>query len=328
MTARPALFLAAALALPAPASAFLFFGGRADAKAAGLLSGMSDAFGRGDCDAVLDLGASFFAEKPSSPLREEAYGYVGRCYEASGSVDKAIGLYKLALGLYPDNAMFAYRLALIYNQTGFPANAVPLFSAVLKVSPGDAGANLGLARAYAALGFLTRAGDYYSRAVILQDFRDAGALGEYARCMLKKRDWDEALFIAGKGEQAAPGLPDWPDVEAAVRAGEGDYYRAVQAMDEALRRSPSREFRLRRALYLLLGGLPHRAMDAADAELAAAPRDPLASVIKAMGLYSLGRAPEAAPYFEAAREGGPFTSALAAAFLKARAPKPEDACRK
>ncbi|MDO8803058.1 MAG: tetratricopeptide repeat protein [Elusimicrobiota bacterium] len=299
-----------------PAEAFLF-GGASDKKAAASLEMMRSAFEAGDCASALELSGAFLREKPPPELREEAYGYMGRCYESAGSTDKAISLYKLALGLYPENILFATRLALIYNQAGFPENAAPLFLKVLSIKSDDLAANLGLARAYASLGFLSRAKDFYSRAVILQDFLDPAVLEEYELCMLRKRDWPEARFIAGKGAQAAPLSAFWHQARARVSAGQGDYRKALSAMEAAILLEPSRRLRLERALYLLLGGLSRRAIDAADAELAADGKDALAAAVKGMALYSLGQKAEAAPYFITARCGGPFTAKIAGSFLPA-----------
>jgi len=296
-----------------PAGAF-FFGSSSDQRAGELLAGMGAAYEGGNCQAALELSEKFLGEKPPAAMREEAYGYMGRCYEAVGAVDKAISLYKLALGLYPENSLFSYRLAMIYNQSGFNQLAVPLFLKVLAVKTDDIEANLGLARAYAAQGFLARAKDYYSRSVILQDFGDAAVLEEYARCMLRKGDWDEAVFIAGKGEQAVPRAPLWRRLEAKAMAGQGQYYKAIELIESAIRLESSRGLRLERALYLLMGGLPKRAMEAADAELSAAA-DPLASLIKGMALYSQGRKGEAAPYLSAGRLAGPFSDKVAASLL-------------
>lgn len=315
------------LALAAPAEAF-FFGALSDKRAEAMLTGMRSDFDRGDCSSVLDISDSFLGEKPPAGLREEAYGYIGRCYERQGLADKAISLYKLGLGLYPGNSLFALRLALIYNRAGFSADAVPLFLKVLDRRSDDVEANLGLARAYAALGFYSKAKVFYSRAVALQDFGDTAVLKEYAFCMLKKRDWDEALFIAGKGAQAEPGSPDWKLAEARVMAGRGDYRRAVAAMDAAIRTAPSRRLRLERALYLLLSGAKRQAVEAADAELALDGTDALASLVKGMALYSLGEKAAAAKWFSAARAGEPFTAAMAGSFLGEAAAKPEGACEK
>ncbi len=322
--------LLAALLLLLPASqagAFLFWGGPRYGKAEAELAAMKKADARGDCSTVLGMAAGFLSLTPPSELREEAYVYIGRCYEREGATDKAITLYKLAGGLYPSNVLFAARLAQIYDQAGFYQNAVPLFLKVLAAEPGEVQANLGLARAYSALGFLSRADDFYSRTVALQNFSDAAVLEEYARCMLRKRDWKEALFLAGKGEARRPRSPVWPLLEARATAGKGDYSGAVSLMGRAETFSPSRKLRLERALYLLLGGSPRRAIEEADRELAADPSDPLASVVKAMALYNLGKEAEAERYFEAALAGGPFTARLAAAFLPGPSRK-EAGCEK
>lgn len=319
--------LCALLCLAAPARAF-FFGGSSDERAGELLAGIRAAYGAGNCAAALAASEKFMGEKPPDRMREEAYGYMGRCYEALGAVDKAIGLYKLALGLHPDNVLFSYRLARIYNQAGFYQLAAPLFLKSLSLYPDDPEANLGLARAYASLGFLGRAKEFYSKAVILQDFRDAAALEEYARCMLRKGDWGEALFIAAKGEEAAPKAAVWPALEARAMAGQGNYNAAITLLEAAISLEPSRPLRLERALYQLMGGLPQRAAQSADAELAADPGDALAAAVKGMALYSLGRKGEAEAYFMRARSGGPFTARVAGAFLKQAPSAPEDACKK
>lgn len=321
---RPALPLALLLCLAQPAAAF-FFGKTSDRRAGELLIAARAAREAGNCAASLEFAENLLAEKPPAAMREEAYGHMGSCYESCGSVDKAISLYKLALGLYPENRGFAQRLALIYNSTGFPQLAVPLFGKVLATRGDDVEANLGLARAYAAQGFLGRAKAHYSKAVILQDFSDAAALEEYARWMLRKGDWAEAVFIAGRGAQLTPLSAVWPALEARALAGQGKYYKAIEVLEAALKLDPSRALRLERALYLLMGGLPKRAMEAAEQELAAGP-DPLASMVKGMALYSLGRKAEAAPLLAAGREAGPFSDKVAAALLAEKKAAPEGTC--
>lgn len=322
------LLFAMLLLSAAPAQAFLFFGVARDRKAAAGLAEMRAAAESGDCAAVLGMSEAFLSQKPPAEMRARAYAYMGACYEQCGSTDKAINIYQLALGLYPSDLVFASRLALIYNTAGFYENAVPLFLKVLSMKPGDVQANLGLGRAYAALGFLSRAKEFYSKAVVLQDFRDAGVLEEYARCMLRKRDWQETLFVTGKGALLSPRSAVWPLLEARVSAGKGDYYGAVSSMDRAIIFAPDRKLRLERALYLLLGGLPRRAIKAAEAELAAEPGDALASAVKGMALYNLGDKSAALAYLLTARTGGPFTAAVAGALMERTPAGEEAACKK
>lgn len=321
--------LAAMLLLSAasPAQAFLF-GKDSAGRAEVILAEMRAARDKGDCGAVIRNADAFLAEKPPAAMREAAYGCIGACYESLGLTDKAISLYKLAIELYPGNAGFKSRLAAIYNSSGFHSNSAPLFLKVLDKRPDDIPANLGLARAYAALGFYARAKTYFSRAVVLQDFSDQAALRDYTVCLLKKRDWEEALFIAAKGAAVQPGSAYWHLARARAQAGRGDYYKAFPEMENAILLEPSRQLRLERALYLLLGGLPRRAITAADLELAARPGDPLASMVKGMALHHLGEKSAARPYFEAARAGGEFTAKVAASFLGLTAAAGPETCEK
>jgi len=113
-----------------------------------------------------------------------------------------------------------------------------------------------------------------------------------------------------------------------VQAGQGFYFKAVPAMDAAIGLEPSRQLKLERALYLLLGGRPRRAIEAADSELAADRNDALAAAVKGMALYALGQKTEAGVYFRTARGGGPFTAAVAASFLDQGAAAEEASCKK
>lgn len=317
---RAAAALALLLSLPGAAPAFPFGRDRAE-KAEGILAAARAAFSAGDCAAVHARAEALLSEKPPAALREELYGYVGRCHEAAGAADKAIAVYTLALGLFPDNAAFASRLGSVYVAAGFHANAAPLFEKALAARPDDAEARLGLGRAYAAQGFLSRAKEHYSRAVILQDFKDAAVLREYARWMLRKRDWDEAAYIVSRGAAAEPAEPFWKLARARVWAGRADYARAAAALEGP---PASRELRLERAVYLLLGGEKTAALAAAEKELAANPADRTAALIKGLSLFSGGDRAAASRYFGAAACGKDLAAKLAGAFRKGAV---EPACK-
>lgn len=301
-----------------PADGFCFFFGRGADGTPGMFEAMRSDFEKGDCASVFEKAGSFLNERPSTGLKEKAYQYMGRCYEREGLADRAISLYQLASGLYPENYFFAARLAGIYLNTGFYENSITLFTKIISVRSWDLEANLGLARAYARLGFLSKAKNYYSRAVALTDFGDLAALREYASLMIKKRDWPEALMLAEKGRQAGPADAFWPRTLARIAAGKGDYKKAWAYMNSGVKLSPeSRPLALERALYLLLSGNTGAAITGADEALAKIPRDPLAALIKAMALFKEGKIDKARSFFElAAQNGEPFTAKIAEAFLK------------
>ncbi|HAF94633.1 MAG: hypothetical protein A2X34_10915 [Elusimicrobia bacterium GWC2_51_8] len=301
-----------------PVDGFCFFFGRGADRTPEMFEAMRSDFEKGDCASVVEKAGSFLNERPSSVLKETVFQYMGRCYEREGLADRAISLYQLASGLYPGNYFFAARLAEIYLDAGFYENSITLFTKIISVRPGDLEANLGLARAYARLGFLSRAKKYYSRAVALTDFGDLAALREYASLMIKKRDWPEASMLAEKGRNAEPSDAFWPRTLAQVWAGKGDYEQALAYMNSAVKFSPkSRPLALERALYLVLSGNTGSAVIGADEALAKSPSDPLAALIKAMALFKEGEIDKARSYFESAvRDGEPFTAKIAGAFLK------------
>jgi tetratricopeptide (TPR) repeat protein len=301
------------LGAPLNASAFLF-GGLSDKKAEEILYTMSVNFENGDCRAVADLSDTLFSEKPSSVIREKAYSYLGRCYEARELPDKAITVYKLAHGLYPESDFFSARLAAIYFKTGFYATAVPLFEKALKSSPDNMEANTGLARCYAALGFLSKAKLYYARAVILGEFGDLVLLKEYAAQMLRSRDWDEAAMIAEYARKLAPEDAGLYETLARVAAGRGDYKRAAAHMRAAVKLEPSnRSWLLEAALADFLGGDNETALAAAVPQ---GDHDALALLIRGMALHRKGEKTAASGYFRKAAASGPsFIADFAAALL-------------
>jgi len=305
------------LLLAAPRAEAFLFGGAPEKKAAERLAAMRVAYGDGDCAAVRAQAEPFLSEKPPRALREEADVYLGACYERDGLSDKAVSHYRIALELFPENAVFALRLGALYNSAGFYAAAAPLFARVSGKDPSDAAAAAGLARAYYGLGFLSRAREYYSKAAELKKYSDLNLLREYAGCLLKQRDWAGADALIAKGAAAEPAAAYWPAASARALAGRGRYAEAAAALEAAEQLEPAAQRRLERSLYLAQDGRHSEALAAAEAELARGG-GALASFVKAFALYNSGRADEAAPFFTAAAAAGDaFTSRLAGAFLEA-----------
>ncbi|HAH33114.1 MAG TPA: hypothetical protein DCL44_12450 [Elusimicrobia bacterium] len=302
-----------------PADGICFFFSRGSDKTPEMFESIRTDFEKGDCACVLEKADALLKEGPSSEIKETAYQYMGSCYEREGLADRAISLYKLASGLYPENRFFSARLAGIYLDTSFYENAVTLFTKIVSVRSDDLEANLGLARAYARLGFLSRAKTYYSMSVALTNFGNPEALREYALLMIKKRDWPEAEMLAAKGRESEPSDAFWPRIQAKVWAGKGNYKKAWAYMNSAIKLAPeSRPMALERALYLFLAGNTAAAIVEADAALAKVPNDPLAELIKAMALFNEGKTGQARSLFESvSRDGEPFTAKIAGAFLKA-----------
>ena len=322
---RPAVLSAIMLlAAPSGVSAFLF-GKISDKEAAEMLGRMADAFDRGDCSSVAALSEDLFNEKPPSDIREKAYYYLGRCYEVQGATDKAVTIYNLAYGLYPDNKFFSSRLSAIYLHAGFYAEAIPLFKRMLQDRADDIAANAGLGRCYASLGFLSKAKLYYSRAVVLGEFKDMGLLKEYASWMLKKRDWEEAELILNYAVRLDSGDAQLRESLSRAAAGRGDYGEAAGRLREAVNLAPAdRSLALALALAELLDGNYEAALAAVPS--AKGEKNALALVVRGMALHKKGDRDGAVGCFRKASISGgrSFVAAFAAA-LAAGGTEPEGA---
>ncbi|MBI4801370.1 MAG: tetratricopeptide repeat protein [Elusimicrobia bacterium] len=313
-----ALFCALSLSGPGlNAGAFRFFGLGSETGALELLESMRSDFGKGNCEAVSLAGDLLFKEKPSSETRKHAYKYLGACYESRGLPDRAISVYELGRGLYPGEVFFSARLAAIYLKAGLYATAAPLFKDVIENRPDDIEANAGLGKSYSEMGFLARAKDYYSRAVILGDFKDMALMKEYAWWMIKKRDWAEAELILARALKLDPGDAGIYAALSRVYSGKDDYKSAAAALSAALEREPeSRSFALERALVQLLAGDAAGAAGAAADFLKDGAQDPFASLIKGLALYKKGDLAGARGALAAAgKDDGTFVARIAGALL-------------
>ena len=110
----------------------------------------------GDCGGAVAKIDSLLALGPSREIKERAYYCLGKCHEALGAANKAIGTYRLAAALYPENALFPKALAELYLTNGFYDKAVEIYRPLLKKDPSSYPLNLGLARSYAGLGALAQ----------------------------------------------------------------------------------------------------------------------------------------------------------------------------
>lgn len=319
-----ALFCAVSLAGPGlHAGAFRFFGLRSEGKAPELLAAMRADFAGGNCAAVAAGGDALFREKPFSETKVRAYKYLGQCYETQGLPDKAISVYELGQGLCPEDRFFPARLAAIYLKTGFFSTAAPLFKKVLDYKSDDIEANAGLGKCYAETGFLARAEDYYARAIILGDFKDIGLMKEYARWMIRKRDWSEAELMLSRALELDSGDAELYAALSRIASGKGDYKAAAARLFQALERRPgNRGFTLERALVLLMAGDADGAASAAGNFLKEMEgRDSFAALIKGLALYKKGDLAGAKPFLAAVKEEGTFAARLADRLLAEMGPK-------
>lgn len=299
----PVLFLAAVLLSPGGAEAF-FWKKRPDPAHEKLMQEAAAGLEAGDCGRTVGSINSLLELSPARGIKERAYYCLGKCQEALGDSDKAMGSYRLAAALYPDNPLFPRALAELYLSNGFYDKAAELYRPLLKKDPGSAQFHLGLARSYAGLGALAQAAASYAAA------RKAGASGpaflsEYAGCLESMRDFAGAMVLL---EEAGAGTPaDRGIVRSMARlsARAGNYARAAELAAEACGADcRDGDLLFARGLYLLFAGDRLGALAAFDGASRLLPEgdQPLA-LARGLALRALGRGEEAERAFGEAAAG-------------------------
>lgn len=290
-----------------------FFWGRiSDEKAGRIMAGMKDAYQAKDCESVLSGFEEFLREKPSAGLKREGYKYAGLCYEEKNYVEKALGLYKLAVLLYPEDMFFHKRLGGVYLSNGFYENSAELFAKVVKKNGQDFEAMLSLARSYRKLGFLSRAKEYYVKCVLNEDFRVPSTAAEYAEFLLEKNDVPDALFTVGRALDSSR-TASLLLLKARVLAYAGRYSEAVDSIDEAGKLGPlGREARIRKVLYSVFAG-----DYSLEKELEYFRGDYFYSFIRGILRYKKGDLTgSAADFSVSAEKGGEFVRKVSLDFLE------------
>jgi len=293
---------------------------------------METAYGNGDCVLYHDLYEKFSAENPSSKLREKAYYYDGMCYEKNGSADKAIGVYKTAMALYPENKAFAYRLAEIYVQAGFYEKSLPLFEAAISGHYYERDALLGAARASAALGRLEASAKYYLKALSLQkkndpvSAEDSGIIKELVLCLIDSRRFEEARAYIEKGNSLSPSAA-WNVLSANSYAAEGNFAMASEEMSNAIAEDDLRDYRIAKGFYDYWAGNIKQSEAAADNEIAKNPYDYLAVFLKGMALRSQGKKEMADSYFRVSACGAYFIGEMSRKMSSVPLPPQEELCK-
>ncbi len=117
--------------------------------------------------------------------------------------------------------------------------AVDAFNAALKLKSDLLEAHRGLGQAYQQLGQIDRAVESYRRALALND-KDVVSLNNLAWILaeLRKKP-DEALPLATKAEQFAPGSPEVLDTLGWIQYRRGAYADAEKPLSRAVERAPN-----------------------------------------------------------------------------------------
>ena len=248
-----------------------------------------------------------------------AYLYLGGSYEHTGRRGEALGVYQVAVKLFPGDATLLTSLAALLHEADLEEEARPLYEKILQLEPDNAEAHLGLAEIDRSLGLLDRSAQHYEKALEKMAER-ANVWRDYAEVLLAQRDARTAELAVRRALALSADVDSWIDLAFIARA-QGRLDDALTALDKAsASQTPARAgIGLARTLWLLEAGRNREASAACEEILKDSPDEPLARWVRGMLRLKAGRQESAAKEFAlaafATREA-PFTARISAALLE------------
>jgi tetratricopeptide (TPR) repeat protein len=164
---------------------------------------------------------------------------VGVLYARAGRLADALRLAREVEQSAPKSPMPTVLRGVVLLAQHNPQGAVDAFNAALKLKPDQIDALRGLGQAYHELGQIDRAVEIYRRVLALNE-KDMASLNNLAWILaeVRKRP-DEALPLAIKAEQLAPGNAEVLDTLGWIQYRRGAYAEAEKSLSRAVERAPN-----------------------------------------------------------------------------------------
>lgn len=291
------------------------FGGRQ--LASPLLAELRDAFAAGRyAEAAKRLEGPGLRGLPAREL-PRGYELLGQSLDRLGRTDSALRTYQTGVALYPKDLNLLTHLANLLHRGAMDGEARPFYERVLKLSPDNAAAHLGLAEAERRLGFLDRAAGHYEDA--LKTWGDQGGI------------WRDYAEVLGDARRPAEALKAVERSLALIETGSarldqarflwrlGRKAEAFDALARAQALEPANAALLhQRSLWQLEAGDLEQAEAAAAGVLKDLPDDPLALWLRGSIAIRRGKPEQARGDLEraAGQRDSPFVAMAAEGLLK------------
>ncbi len=192
------------------------------------------------------------AQPAAAPAGDDAayYFLLGRRYESTGEIEKAVAAFKQAVTLAPNSAELRAELAGLYAREDRAAEALDVAEEALKKDPANREANRILGTIYSALTeqrLKLRPGDdpalYVPRAIAaLERARAQGSdtpidmmLG---RLYLQTKSYDKAIALLRRVQLEQPGSAEIAMMIATAEEGSGRTAEAIETLRTATRDNP------------------------------------------------------------------------------------------
>lgn len=248
----------------------------------------------------------------------QAYLYLGESQERLGFPDKALGVYQVAVKLFPEDAELLTQTARLLHASGLDEQAQPLYDQVLALQPENTLANLGLAEIDHSLGFLDRSAQRYEKALQGDLAAKAGLWRAYAEVLHQQKDYVTAEEAARKAISLAREPESIVDLAFILRS-QGRHREAVETLSELIGSKPQTPLRRLLTLWLIEEGRLEPAAALCAELLRQEPDEPLNRYLSARLHLKAGRRGQAAKDLELAAAGfkkAPFVAKVSAEMIK------------
>lgn len=247
-----------------------------------------------------------------------AYLFLGESQERLGLPDKALGIYQVAVKLFPEDAELLTRAAQLLHASGLDEQGQLLYDQVLALQPENTLANLGLAEIDHSLGFLDRSAQRYEKALQGDLAGKAGLWRAYAEVLHQQRDYVTAEAAARKAISLAPEPESIVDLALILRS-QGRHNEAVEALSGLVKSKPEPALRRMLALWLIEENRHDLAAPLTSILLQQEPNEPLNLYLSARIHLKAGRKQAATKDLAAAAAGfkkAPFVAMISAEMIK------------
>ena len=243
--------------------------------------------------AIQELNA--YIQKTQNVKRREARAYrlLGKSYEHTEQLSKALEVYLEALEFHPKNVPLLVAAAELYQRTGLTDRSIALYERALAQDPNRLEALSGQAENYRTMGFYTKAREFYDRFFALHPEAQAHYRAQYADTFLNQRQYEQAFINITMALEQDHTSPDFWLISARSIYGLGYTEDALKNLDTALRLAPLRHDLLATKALMLYQNKQHKAsLQTAEQLLVIAPDNQLGLFIKALNLHALGELPQ------------------------------------
>ncbi|MCG2727006.1 MAG: hypothetical protein L6420_12295 [Elusimicrobia bacterium] len=225
---------------PAVYAGAFWFSGESEKKYEADIIAIKVDYEKPDCFQVIKKVNEFLESKPPAHFKEEAYTYLGSCYEKRNEIDRALDIYGLANTLYPNNNFFRESLANIYLGAGFFEKSLLLFKELVENKVSSYRAFAGLAKSYASLGFYKKARENFFKALEMNEYKDIDLIKAYSRELMRVRLYDDVLAIFEKTFREFKQDAEIYLILSRVYMYKGEYEKSLTYINEAQKISPDR----------------------------------------------------------------------------------------